>query len=119
MLALLAAAALALASAAAPAPPAFTCTDFSMGAGGGFVEPAILSSGLVGFRPGPNPFAADPFAGASGARPDVPTVSTLVSGYMYRDAAYAVTTLAPNPRPTAKSSQTAPCAMTTGSPPYT
>ena len=81
-----------------PPPPVFTCTNFTIGPGS-FIEPAFLSNGLVGFRPGPMPFAADPFAGASGARPAVPTVSTLVSGWLYREPDFALATLAPAPFP--------------------
>src|SRR5271165_2377164 len=60
-------------------PPAFACTDFSH-----HFDPAYLSSGLVGIRPGPNPLARS---------------LTMVSGFVFKEFAYGMENLSPAPYP--------------------
>jgi protein-glucosylgalactosylhydroxylysine glucosidase len=55
--------------------PKFACTDFSHR-----VDPAYLSSGLVGIRPGPNPLAGG---------------LTLVSGFVFKHIPYGMESLSP------------------------
>ena len=57
------------------------CSDFPKG-----MDPAYLSNGLIGIRPGPNPLAP---------------AFTAVSGYVYRHPILAVECLAPAPYPLA------------------
>jgi len=61
--------------------PVMVCDDFSRP-----FDPAYLSNGLIGMRPGPNPLAASP---------------ATVSGYVYRHPAQQVECLAPAPYPLA------------------
>lgn len=61
------------------APPVFVIEDFS-----GKFEPAYLSNGLIGIRPGPNPLAKAP---------------AQVSGFAFTDVAYAMQSLSPAPYP--------------------
>ena len=63
----------------AGAPPVFVVEDFSKK-----FEPAYLSNGLIGIRPGPNPLAK---------------ASTQVSGFVFADVAYAMQSLSPAPYP--------------------
>ncbi len=59
--------------------PVLTRTDFSQR-----LDPAYLSNGLIGIRPGPNPLVPSP---------------TAVSGYVYPHPVYRVECLAPAPYP--------------------
>jgi hypothetical protein len=71
----------AAASSTGGGPPTFVCTDFSHR-----IDPAYLSSGLVGIRPGPNPLAR---------------ALTLVSGFVFKHFAYGMETISPAPYPLA------------------
>ena len=60
-------------------PPKFVCTDFSRR-----FDPAYLSNGLIGIRPGPNPLAH---------------ALTLVSGFVFEHIPYRMECLSPAPDP--------------------
>jgi trehalose/maltose hydrolase-like predicted phosphorylase len=60
-------------------PPKFVVEDFSK-----VFEPAYLSNGLIGIRPGPNPLS---------------TAQTCVSGFVYMHPAHKVESLSPAPYP--------------------
>jgi trehalose/maltose hydrolase-like predicted phosphorylase len=61
--------------AAGSGPPKFVCTDFFRR-----FDPAYLSNGLIGIRPGPNPLAH---------------ASTLVSGFVFEDVPYRMECMSP------------------------
>jgi trehalose/maltose hydrolase-like predicted phosphorylase len=66
-------------AASGAAVPVLSCTDFSRP-----IDPAYLSNGLIGIRPGPNPLLPAPAA---------------VSGYVYTHPVHRVESLSPAPYP--------------------